>query len=130
MMFVSAPPPGKPVKVVRDTDARYEFFLLENNGAPKFKICVKYRPTGTRLSRSTCNSPPPFNVVSQGPILHPFWSFDPHLGFAAQAEQIAELANKELLKDKELSKDDLKRLKGIVRQSFQQTLPFNPVGTR
>ncbi|MEO1338510.1 MAG: hypothetical protein AAFV29_22900, partial [Myxococcota bacterium] len=106
MMFVSAPPPGKLVKVVRDKNARYEFYLLKNSEAPKLKLCVKYRPTGTRIARSTCDGPPPFNVVAQGPILHPFWNFGPHMGYGIQAQQIEELANKQLLEDKDLSKED------------------------
>ena len=127
-LLTSAPPAGDLVKIVSYNDARYEFYVLNEEGDLRFEVCVKYVPTGTRIRRSTCASPPPFNVRSAGPQLHAFWNFDPHLGFAVHAEQLAHSANI-FVKDNKLTKEEVEQLYSLVANGYRRALPFNPVTT-
>ena len=124
-LLTTATPAGRPVKVVRYADAKYQFYLQKEQDKMSFKVCVRYIPTGTRIERSSCGSPPFSPTVALSPLLHDFWGFDPHLGYATQARQIELHANR-LVADNELSEVDLKSLFDIVRLSYWRQQPSFP----
>lgn len=61
---IGIPPDAKPSLTYWNGVDRYSVYVLEQNGKIATHVCIKYRQTGSRLWRNSCEAGGPPNVTS------------------------------------------------------------------
>ena len=118
----ASPTPGKLVKTVNYNDLKYRFYLVQDKGPMRFRVCVRYKAQSMRVTRDTCRSQSASKVSTGGNLRITAHKMDRHEALKGNAKVLEQVAN-QLVKDQDLSKEDIKKLYKFVRQGHE-----NPEG--